>query len=102
MSKNTSKRNPLVPVLQLNKEELANEEVIAVYFPEEMCRFWLDVKEFDNARVRSILASHGWFQTVTSDLPHFTYLGVKESELPMLGLKQVQNSGRIFWVPDIK
>lgn len=61
----------------------------------------LDVKEFDNARVRSILAKHGWYQTVTSDLPHFTYLGVEENELPKLGLKQVTNSGRVFWVPDI-
>ncbi len=61
----------------------------------------LDVKEFDNARMREILAKHGWYQTVTSDLPHFTYLGVDESELPKLGLKQVTNSGRVFWVPDI-
>lgn len=61
----------------------------------------LDVKEFENARVRAILAAHGWFQTVTSDLPHFTYLGVGENELPGLGLKKVENSGRVFWVPDI-
>lgn len=61
----------------------------------------LDVKEFDNARVRDILARHGWFQTVTSDLPHFTYLGVEENEMPELGLKKVENSGRTFWVPDI-
>lgn len=61
----------------------------------------LDVKEFENSRVRAILANHGWFQTVTSDLPHFTYLGVSESELPSLGLKKVSNSGRDFWVPNI-
>jgi hypothetical protein len=61
----------------------------------------LDVKQFDNARVRAILARHGWFQTVTSDLPHFTYLGVTENELPGLGLKKAENSGRVFWVPDI-
>lgn len=61
----------------------------------------LDVKEFDNARVREILAKHGWFQTVSSDLPHFTFLGVRESELPGLGLKKVSNTGRDFWVPDI-
>ncbi len=59
----------------------------------------LDVAQFDNAKVREILARHGWFQTVASDLPHFTYLGVSEAELPGLGLKQVTNSGRIFWVP---
>jgi hypothetical protein len=61
----------------------------------------LDVKEYENARVREILARHGWFQTVTSDLPHFTYLGVTEAELPGLGLRKVENSGRVFWVPDI-
>ncbi len=61
----------------------------------------LDVKEFDNARVRAILANNGWFQTVASDLPHFTYLGVKEGELPDLGLKKVVSGGRDFWVPDI-
>jgi hypothetical protein len=52
--------------------------------------------------VRAILARHGWFQTVTSDLPHFTFLAAKESELPKLGLKAVQNANRTFWVPDIK
>lgn len=61
----------------------------------------LDVKEFDNARVRSILAKHRWFQTVSSDQPHFTFLGVEEKDLSELGLKQVTNSGRIFWVPEL-
>jgi hypothetical protein len=60
-----------------------------------------DVKEYDNAKVRAILASHGWFQTVSSDMPHFTFLGVKEDELPSLGLKEVTNGGRSFWVPDL-
>jgi len=61
----------------------------------------LDVAQFDDARVRTVLARHGWFQTVTSDLPHFTYLGVKENELEKLGLKKVIYAGRDFWVPDI-
>ena len=61
----------------------------------------LDVKEFNNAKVREILAAHGWFQTVASDLPHFTYIGAKESELPGLGLKKTTSGGRTFWVPDI-
>jgi hypothetical protein len=60
-----------------------------------------DVKEYDNASVRSILARHGWFQTVSSDLPHFTYLGVTEDQLPSLGLKKTTNGGRTFWVPDL-
>lgn len=61
----------------------------------------LDVNEYDNASVRAILAKHGWFQTVVSDLPHFTYLGVTESELPSLGLKSVSDGGRTFWIPNI-
>jgi len=61
----------------------------------------LDVAQFDNGEVREVLANHGWFQTVPSDMPHFTYLGVKEGDLPGLGLKKVTVSGRPFWVPDI-
>lgn len=60
-----------------------------------------DVKEFDDAKVRSLLARHGWFQTVVSDLPHFTFLGVSESELIGLGLKRVESGDQVFWVPDI-
>lgn len=60
-----------------------------------------DVKEFENPEVRAILARHGWYQTITSDLPHFTFLGTSESELPSLGLKKTTNSGRTFWVPQL-
>ncbi len=60
-----------------------------------------DCKEFGSAKVREILAKHGWFQTVVSDEPHFTFLGVKESELPNLGLKKQTNGGKTFWIPDI-
>ena len=62
----------------------------------------LDVQQFADARVRRILAKHGWFQTVKSDLPHFTYLGVSEDELPSLGLRREVISGQAFWIPDIK
>ncbi len=61
----------------------------------------LDVSQFGDRRVREILASHGWFQTVRSDLPHFTFLGVREVELPRLGLVRVQIAGHDYWVPDI-
>ncbi|MCD9188097.1 MAG: hypothetical protein LUM44_16885 [Pyrinomonadaceae bacterium] len=60
-----------------------------------------DVAEFQDARVREILYKHKWFQTVVSDLPHFTYLGVEEENLPALGLRSVENSGQKFWIPDI-
>ena len=61
----------------------------------------LDINENANAKVREILAKHGWFQTVKSDLPHFTFLGVKEGDLPALGLKKINDGGRTFWIPDI-
>lgn len=61
----------------------------------------LDVAEYDNAQVREILANHGWFQTVISDLPHFTFLGAKEDQLTGLGLRKVSESGRVFWVPKL-
>lgn len=61
----------------------------------------LDVNEHENAKVRQILGKHGWFQTVVSDLPHFTFLGVPESDLPKLGLKKRVDGGRTYWVPDI-
>jgi len=61
----------------------------------------LDVQEDDNTEVREILARHNWFQTVISDLPHFTYLGIAEIELESLGLKKVIDAGRDFWIPDL-
>jgi hypothetical protein len=61
----------------------------------------LDIEQFADPGVREILARHGWFQTVQSDLPHFTYLGVSESELASKGLKSVAVSGHKFWVPNL-
>jgi hypothetical protein len=60
-----------------------------------------DVAEFDEARVRRILADHFWYQTVVSDLPHFTFLGVEEWQLPALGLTKVEHHSRDFWIPDL-
>jgi hypothetical protein len=60
-----------------------------------------DVAEFADADVRSILARHGWHQTVLSDLPHFTFLGVAENELPARGLRRIEANGQNFWVPDV-
>jgi hypothetical protein len=61
----------------------------------------LDVSQFSDARVRRILAGHGWFQTVKSDLPHFTYLGLAESELPSRGLRSVKSGAQLFWIPNV-
>jgi hypothetical protein len=60
-----------------------------------------DAAEFADARVRSVLARHGWFQTVLSDLPHFTYLGLAEEELPARGLRPVESGGQTFWIPEM-
>ena len=60
-----------------------------------------DVTEFENSRVREILAKHGWFQTVLSDLPHFTFLGLKEKDLPKHGLRSVEINGQVFWIPNV-
>jgi len=60
-----------------------------------------DIAEFDDAKVRRILAKNFWYQTVVSDLPHFTFLGVPESELSGLGLKRVESNQREFWIPNV-
>jgi len=60
----------------------------------------LDVEQFANKEVRKILADNGWFQTIKSDLPHFTYLGVKATELPALGLKETLGGTQKFWIPN--
>ena len=60
-----------------------------------------DVSEFNNPRVREILSGHLWHQTVVSDLPHFTFLGASEDDLPDLGLKKLIHGEKKFWVPDL-
>ncbi|MDI1240572.1 MAG: D-alanyl-D-alanine carboxypeptidase family protein [bacterium] len=58
-----------------------------------------DIVEHSNSRVRSLLNKHGWFQTIRSDEPHFTYLGLAEAELPGRGLEMVIHRGNFYWVP---
>jgi len=60
-----------------------------------------DMKEFDDPTSRSIMNRHGWFQTVVSDLPHFTYLGAREDQLHGLGLRRADKDGRAFWIPEL-
>ena len=61
-----------------------------------------DVNEFMDARVREILAEHGWLPTGLSDLPHFTYLGLEEKELPKRGLRPVMSGEQLFWIPNVE
>ena len=62
----------------------------------------LDISQFSNEQVRRILAKHGWFQTVYSDLPHFTYLGLSEDDLSARGLQAVKSGNQVFWIPVIR
>ena len=60
-----------------------------------------DVVEYGRPEVRAILNQNGWFQTVIGDPPHFTYLGLPESELPMRGLRAVYKGSQMYWIPNM-
>ena len=60
----------------------------------------LDIVEHWNPNVRSTLNRHGWYQTVIDDPPHFTYLGLPETELPSRGLHMIAKGGHFYWVPN--
>ena len=108
--KSLSLRNQVAEVLELEKsgiyfsKDLSKSILYSIAAPgtsQHIAMLAFDVNEFDNPRVREILAKHGWFQTVLSDLPHFTFLGLQEKELPKHGLKQVEVDGQIFWIPNV-
>ncbi|MFL6468614.1 MAG: hypothetical protein ACJ72Z_11715 [Pyrinomonadaceae bacterium] len=60
-----------------------------------------DVVEAQNPAIRRILNAHGWFQTIKTDEPHFSYLGVAETELPKRGLIRFVRGGLVYWVPSV-
>jgi len=72
---------------------------------QHLSKLAFDVAEFENMEVKSVLAGHGWFQTVPSDLPHFTFLGWREDELGNMGLQRVERVCGTqvydFWIPDL-
>lgn len=97
-------------VLALEKEgiffskDLSKSVLYSIAAPgtsQHIAMLAFDANEFQDERVRTMLASQGWFQTVLSDLPHFTYLGLAEDELPEHGLKRVIVDGQTFWIPDV-
>jgi hypothetical protein len=103
-------RTQISEVLELEKtgiyfsKDLSKSILYSIAAPgtsQHIAMLAFDVNEFDNSRVREILAKHGWFQTVLSDLPHFTFLGLKEKDLPKHGLKQVEVDGQVFWIPNV-
>jgi hypothetical protein len=100
----------VLQVLELEKDgiffskDLSKSVLYSIAAPgtsQHVAMLAFDVNEFFVARVREILAAEGWFQTVLSDLPHFTFLGLKEDELPDRGLKAVVTGGQKFWIPDV-
>jgi hypothetical protein len=72
---------------------------------QHLSKLAFDVAEFENMEVKSVLASHGWYRTVPSDLPHFTYLGRDQDALGGLGLECVKRGCGTqeydFWIPDL-
>lgn len=97
-------------VLELEKEgiyfskDLSKSILYSIAAPgtsQHIAMLAFDVNEFENPRVREIMAKHGWFQTVLSDLPHFTFLGLKEKDLPKYGLRNVEVNGQMFWIPNV-
>ena len=98
-------------ILQLEKngiffsQDLSKSILYSIAAPgssQHIAMLALDVSQFSNEQVRRILAKHGWFQTVYSDLPHFTYLGLSENDLSMRGLQAVKLGNQVFWIPTIK
>lgn len=103
-------RTQIAEVLELEKsgvyfsKDLSKSILYSIAAPgtsQHIAMLAFDVNEFSNPRVREILAKHGWFQTVLSDLPHFTFLGLKERDLPKHGLKRMEVDGQTFWIPNV-
>jgi hypothetical protein len=100
----------IAEVLELEKDgiyfskDLSKSILYSIAAPgtsQHIAMLAFDVNEFENPRVREIMAKHGWFQTVLSDLPHFTFLGRKEKDLPKHGLRSVEVNGQVFWIPNV-
>jgi hypothetical protein len=47
---------------------------------------------------REALNKNGWFQTVENDVPHWTYVGLTEENLPLFGFKNKIVRGTTYWV----
>ncbi|HJX89081.1 MAG TPA: hypothetical protein VJ372_01225 [Pyrinomonadaceae bacterium] len=109
--KSLSLAQQIAEVLELEKEglyfskDLSKSILYSIAAPgtsQHIHMLAFDVNEFENPRVREIMAKHGWFQTVLSDLPHFTFLGLKEKDLPKHGLRSVELNGQAFWIPNVE
>ena len=47
---------------------------------------------------RQALNKNGWFQTVENDVPHWTYVGLTEENLPKFGFKNKIVRGITYWL----
>ncbi|MEH2183668.1 D-alanyl-D-alanine carboxypeptidase family protein [Nostoc sp.] len=47
---------------------------------------------------RKALNQNGWFQTVENDVPHWTYVGLSEENLPLFGFKKQTIRGTTYWM----
>ncbi|MBG1244030.1 D-alanyl-D-alanine carboxypeptidase family protein [Nostoc sp. NZL] len=47
---------------------------------------------------RKALNENGWFQTVENDVPHWTYVGLTEENLPLFGFKRQVVRGITYWI----
>ncbi|MBW4426166.1 MAG: D-alanyl-D-alanine carboxypeptidase family protein [Nostoc desertorum CM1-VF14] len=47
---------------------------------------------------RKALNQNGWFQTVYNDVPHWTYVGLTEENLPLFGFKKQVVRGITYWL----
>ncbi|MEH2056975.1 MAG: D-alanyl-D-alanine carboxypeptidase family protein [Nostoc sp.] len=51
-----------------------------------------------NQEQRKSLNQNGWFQTVENDVPHWTYVGLTEENLPLFGFKKQAIRGITYWI----
>ncbi|MEH1935329.1 MAG: D-alanyl-D-alanine carboxypeptidase family protein [Nostoc sp.] len=51
-----------------------------------------------NQKQRKSLNQNGWFQTVENDVPHWTYVGLSEDNLPLFGFNKQIVRGITYWI----
>jgi len=51
-----------------------------------------------NQKQRQALNQNGWFQTVENDVPHWTYVGLSEENLPLFGFKNKVVRDITYWI----
>jgi D-alanyl-D-alanine dipeptidase len=57
----------------------------------------IDLQVYSQAQ-RQALNKNGWFQTVENDVPHWTYVGLTEDNLPLFGFKNKIVRGTTYWL----